>query len=330
MTSPANSVLLLTDPAMERHPALDGHPERPARLAAVAEGVVVGAERSGARLTSEAPAPAADRELLRVHTAAHLDLLRRLTDEGGAWLDPDTILGRESLAAARIASGAAIRAAHAAADGEASVAFAVVRPPGHHAARARAAGFCLINHVAVAAEALRAERTTRRLAIVDWDVHHGDGTQEIYDADPDLCYASTHESGIYPGTGAVEEAGRGAATGTKHNRPLAAGDGDDAFIGAWTGLLLPAIEAFRPEAVLVSAGYDAHRDDPLAWLEVTDRGYRAVAEELGALAARLGLTGIAVVLEGGYDLDALRDGAAASVEGLLAGLKRGALAADRT
>jgi acetoin utilization deacetylase AcuC-like enzyme len=201
--------------------------------------------------------------------------------------------------------------------GEAAVAFAVVRPPGHHAAGERAAGFCLVNNVALAVEALRAGGLAERVAIVDWDVHHGDGTQAIFDADADVLYASTHQSPLYPGTGAAEERGSGAAVGTKLNVPLPPGSGDEAFVSAWTEQLLPAVEDFGPGAVLVSAGYDAHRDDPLAHLEVTEAGYGAVATRLGELARRLGVPGVALALEGGYDLAALRASAAATVRGLL-------------
>jgi acetoin utilization deacetylase AcuC-like enzyme len=202
------------------------------------------------------------------------------------------------------------------------LAFAVVRPPGHHAAAERAAGFCLINNVAVAVAAVREAGLARRVAVVDWDVHHGDGTQAIFDGDPDLCYASTHQSPLYPGTGDASERGSGAAEGTKHNAPLPPGSGDGAFTAAWLGRLLPAVEAFRPEAILVSAGYDAHGDDPLANLDVTEAGYAAVAEALGQLSGRLGIRGVALTLEGGYDLAALRASVAATVTGLLAGLRR--------
>jgi acetoin utilization deacetylase AcuC-like enzyme len=223
------------------------------------------------------------------------------------------------MVAARLAAGATIQAARAAATGDAEVAFAVVRPPGHHAAANRGSGFCLLNNVAIAVAALRAEGLARRIAIIDWDVHHGDGTQAIFDADPDLCYASTHQSPFYPGTGAREERGTGEARGTMHNHPLAAGSGDEAFLEAWANDLLPAIEAFAPEALLVSAGYDAHVDDPLAMLEVTEDGYGELAEHVGALSRRLDLSGVALSLEGGYDLDALGASVAATVIGLLDG-----------
>jgi acetoin utilization deacetylase AcuC-like enzyme len=312
-------VLLLTDPAMAAHES-PGHPERPARLGAAAAGVEAGAHVVGVQLELAEISPADDEDVLRIHTPSHLARLTAMVDAGGGWLDPDTYVGAESMRAARLAAGGTVEAARAAALGRAQVAFAVVRPPGHHAARNRAAGFCLLNNIAIAIAALRAAGLARRIAVVDWDVHHGDGTQSIFDQDPDLCYASTHQSPFYPGTGDRSERGRGAAEGTKHNRPLPAGSGDDAFVPAWTVELLPAVEAFRPEAICVSAGYDAHRDDPLAGLEVTEAGYQAVAQALGACVARLKLPGVALTLEGGYDLAALQASISASVAGLLAGM----------
>lgn len=311
-------VWLLTDAAADAH-AAPGHPERPARRAAVAAGV---RDAAGARLVEVACEPAGDDELAAIHDPAYLAMLAEADRRGGAWLDPDTYVTPGSWAAAVRAAGATRQAAVGVAEGGAVVAFAAVRPPGHHAARERGAGFCLLNNVAVAVAALRARGLARRVAIIDWDVHHGDGTQRIFDADPELCYASTHQSPLYPGTGAPHDRGSGAAIGTKHNRPLPPGAGDPEFVAAWTTELLPSVEAFAPEAILVSAGYDAHAADPLAQLAVTEAGYRVVAGALGALAGRLGLPGVALSLEGGYDLDAIRRSAAATVTGLLDGHAR--------
>ena len=308
------AVWLLTEPAMDAHVA-SGHPERPDRRTAAAAGV---RDAAADRLVAVACVEASHEELAAIHEPAYLHLLADADDRGGGWLDGDTYVADGSLTAARLAAGATVQAARAVAAGEADVAFAAVRPPGHHAAAGHGSGFCLLNNVAIAAAALRADGL-RRVAIVDWDVHHGDGTQAIFDADPDLLYASTHQLPLYPGTGERSDRGVGEATGTMHNRPLEPGDGDDAFIGAWHDELLPAIEAFAPEAILVSAGYDAHRADPLAHLEVTEAGYRAVASALGDVCNRLGLPGVALTLEGGYDLDALRASVAATVRGLTDG-----------
>ncbi len=312
-------VLLLTDPSMDRH-AAPGHPERPERMEAAVEGVARGAQVAGAELQRRIPVPADEDAILAIHAREYVAALDAFEGTGGGWVDPDTYVAVGSMAAARGAAGATIEAARAALSGEATVAFAVVRPPGHHAAGRRAGGFCLFNNIAIAAAALEREGLAKRVAILDWDVHHGDGTQEIFDHHPEVLYASTHQRPLYPGTGAPGERGRGEGQGTMHNVSLAPGADDAAFVAAWTERLLPEVDAFAPTAILVSAGYDAHRDDPLAHLDLTSEGYRTVATAVGRLAARHGIPGIAAVLEGGYDLDALRDAVAATVEGFLDGL----------
>ncbi|HJP72180.1 MAG TPA: histone deacetylase [Candidatus Limnocylindria bacterium] len=308
-------VWLLTDARMDAH-ASAGHPERPERREAMAAGV---RDAAGAALVEPSVDGTTDERIHAVHDPDYLAALDRAEAAGGGWLDPDTYLVSGSMLAARLAAGATIGAAFAVADGDASVAVAAVRPPGHHASAARGSGFCLLNNVAVAVGALRSTARAQRIGIVDWDVHHGDGTQELFDADPDVIYASTHQHPFYPGTGLPHETGVGAAAGTMHNHPLMAGAGDEEFVAAWTDDLLPAIERFAPDAILVSAGYDAHRADPLASLEVTEAGFGEVARLLGALGARLGLNGVALTFEGGYDLDAVRASAAATVRGLLEG-----------
>jgi acetoin utilization deacetylase AcuC-like enzyme len=283
---------------------------------AVVEGVRAGA---AGRVTETEARGATDDELERIHPREHVLQVAALDAAGMAWPDPDTYVCRGSMEAARRAAGATIDAALAVAEGRARVAFAAVRPPGHHASAQRPTGFCLFNNVAVAVGALRATGAARRIAIVDWDVHHGDGTQDIFDTDPDVWYASTHQWPLYPGSGGAAEDGSGPARGTKQNRPLPPGSGDEPFVTTWLHDLLPGIEAFEPEAILVSAGYDAHRDDPLANLIVTEAGFEAVATALGRVVARRGLPGVALALEGGYDLDALRGSVAATVRGLLSG-----------
>lgn len=314
--SGSGPVWLLTDAAMDAHHA-PGHPERPERRLAVAAGV---RDAAGDAVIEPPCREATQDELARVHDPRYLELLAALERQGTAWLDPDTYLVPGSMRAARVAAGATIQAALGVAAGEAAVAVAAVRPPGHHAAKNRGAGFCLYNNIALAVAALRAEARAQRVAIVDWDVHHGDGTQAIFDADPDLCYTSTHQAPFYPGTGDPGDRGRGRAEGTKHNVPLRAGDGDERFVAAWTETLLPIIEDFAPQAILLSAGFDAHRSDPLAHLEVSEAGYGSVARALGSVAARLGLPGIALTLEGGYDLSALRASVGETVRELVGGL----------
>jgi acetoin utilization deacetylase AcuC-like enzyme len=314
----APRVWLLTDPAMAGHRP-PGHLERPERLDAAVGGVLEGAVAGGGQLERPVVRPAEPELLEWVHPSAFLAAL----DEAGrvgTWIDPDTWVGPGSMEAARLAAGATVQAALAASEGRAAVAFAVVRPPGHHAAARRATGFCLINNLAVAVMALRAAGVDR-IGVIDWDVHHGHGTQELFDHDPLLFYASTHQWPHYPGRGHPDERGEGAGEGTMHNRLLRPGAGDEEFVAAWTEELLPAVEAFAPQALLVSAGYDAHRDDPLANLLVTDAGFGAVAEAVGATASRLGIAGVALTLEGGYDLQALHRSVAATVAGLLRGLR---------
>jgi acetoin utilization deacetylase AcuC-like enzyme len=296
-----------------------GHPERPDRRSAVAAGV---RDAAGHDLVEPPVQEVDNASLVEVHDPTYVAVLDDAERRGGGWLDPDTYVVPGSMRAARLAAGATLQAALAAQAGDAEVAFAVVRPPGHHAGRARGSGFCLLNNIAVAAAGLRRRGVARRIAIVDWDVHHGDGTQAIFDADPDVCYVSTHQSPLYPGTGDRREAGSGRARGTMVNRPLAPGAGDEAFVDAWREDLLPAVEDFEPAAILVSAGFDAHAADPLANLRVTEAGFGEVAELLGGLGGRLGLLGVALTLEGGYDLDALRASAAATVRGLVEGRRR--------
>lgn len=314
MSTDDRGVLLLTDPAMAAH-AWPGHPERPERLEAVIAGVADGARNGGARFVQRSGVPATLDQLGRVHDPRYLELLDTVAAGGGGWLDPDTYVVEDSAAAGRLAAGLAVEAAQAVRAGEADVAFAAVRPPGHHAHRDQGKGFCLVNNVAVAAISLLDLETTSRVVILDWDVHHGDGTQAIFESNPSVLYASTHQFPWYPGTGSLAE-----QSATRVNVPLPAGSGDEAFISAWRDTIMPRVEAFAPAAILVSAGYDAHLDDPLAGLMVTSTGFREVAVEVGTLARRLEVPGVALTLEGGYDPDALRACAAATIQGLLAGL----------
>ena len=304
---------LLTEPAHVEHVA-PGHVERPERVVAILEQL----ERMGltARMRTLPPREASDAELLAVHDQGLLDAVAGAGARGGAWLDPDTYVTRASPGVARRIAGGAVAATEAVIAGELDSAFLATRPCGHHATPSSAMGFCLYNHVAVAAAAaLRAG--LERVAIVDWDVHHGNGTQAIFEADPRVLYFSTHASPFYPGTGAVDEIGSGAGRGSKANVPLAHGTGDAGFVAAYEQVCVPLLERHRPQLVLVSSGWDSHARDPLGTLNVSTAGYTRVARLVLDAAARLCDGRAVVVLEGGYDLHALAWCASGLVELLL-------------
>jgi acetoin utilization deacetylase AcuC-like enzyme len=304
---------VVEDPRYLEHRGPAGHPERPDRLGAVH---VALAERASEWLP-QAPRAADDAELLRVHDRGHLERVAEAARQAPVQLDPDTYLSPDSLAVARLAAGASVDLALRVARGELRNGFAAVRPPGHHAEARHAMGFCLFNNVAVAAEALRAEAGVERLLVLDWDVHHGNGTQHSFERDPDVLYVSTHQFPYYPGTGAASERGEGPGEGATLNVPLPAGCGDPEYVGAFQRILVPVARAFRPEMILVSCGFDAHADDPLAAMEVTGDGYRAMARIVDALADELCGGRQIHLLEGGYALSGLEDATRALLDVLL-------------
>lgn len=298
-------IALLTNPEQSRHQA-EGHPERPQRVTAILEAIAV----SDLGLTSE-PAPLVAEALIeRVHDRSYLTMLDRAAAAGGGYLDPDTYITPDSMTAARTAAGAVVEGVERVLDGRAHHALAVVRPPGHHAEHAKAMGFCLINNVGIGIVAARA-KNIRRIAVLDFDVHHGNGTQHSFENDAEVFYASTHQYPFYPGTGAAGERG---AHGNVLNVPLSSGSDDRIFLGAWEKKIGPALAAFEPELVLVSAGFDAHRDDPLAGLEVTTEGYRELAHLITDWASAHSLGRTIWALEGGYNLDALAESVVACLE----------------
>jgi acetoin utilization deacetylase AcuC-like enzyme len=303
-------MVVYTDPRMADHAPGPEHPERPARLSAARAGV-----EGLAGVTFHTPEPTTRERLCAVHDPSYVDLV--FFRRGRAVpFDPDTVTSAGSVDAALLAAGAVEGAVDAVIAGPDPRAFAIVRPPGHHAERARAMGFCLFNNVALGVWRARAAGL-RRALVVDWDVHHGNGTQHLFEEDPDVLFFSTHQGdGFYPGTGTVAERGRGAGTGATINVPLAAGQGHDALVAAFEDILVPAADAFRPEIVFVSAGFDAHRDDPLAHLEATDETFGALARIVRGIADRHGSGRLVLALEGGYDLGALERSVRACVRAL--------------
>ena len=306
------TVALVTHPACADHDPGPFHAERPARLRAVLDGL--DAPRF-AQLRRVAAREASADEIGLVHPASHRLRIERAAAEaqGGrrVALDPDTAMSEGSLRAALLAAGGACRAVELVMEGQARAAFAAVRPPGHHAEPERAMGFCLFSNVAIAALHARRRYGIERVAVLDFDVHHGNGTQAVAERDPSFFFASSHQVPLYPGTGHPTE--RGVA-GQVVNAPLPPGAGGEAFLDAWRETILPALVRFAPALVLVSAGFDAHRADPLAGLCLDEGDFAEVTRLiLEATGGRL-----VSVLEGGYDLDALANSAAAHVEALLA------------
>jgi acetoin utilization deacetylase AcuC-like enzyme len=304
---------LITHPACLGHFMGPHHPESPDRLRAVL--AALDAPEFADLLREEAPEATRD-QLCLVHPVAHVDeiLSIRPAQGQGVALDADTIMGHGSADAALRAAGGACAAVDAVVGGRAHNAFAAVRPPGHHAEPDRAMGFCLFNNVAIAAQHARARWGLTRVAVLDFDVHHGNGTQTMFGADANLFYASSHQSPCYPGTGHVNE--RGVA-GNIVNAPLPPGADSAAFRAAWSRIILPALENFRPELVIVSAGFDAHRADPLAQLRVETPDYGWITRELLRIAETHAAGHLVSVLEGGYDLAALADATAAHVRELM-------------
>jgi acetoin utilization deacetylase AcuC-like enzyme len=307
---------LISHPACLGHVPPRGHPERPDRLRAVASALEAAAFQDLVRI--EAPC-AENAALLRAHTREHVETIEQdcaaiATERGYCQLDPDTVMSAGSRDAALRAAGAVIAAVDEIHAGRLRNAFCAVRPPGHHAERARAMGFCLFNNIAVGALHARAVHGYKRIAIVDFDVHHGNGTQDIFWSDTDAFYASSHQAPFYPGTGDASERG---LLGNVLNMPLRAGSGSREFRAVYERNILPALQQFSPDFIFVSAGFDAHRDDPLAELELVENDYFWVTQAICEIARMCCGARVVSVLEGGYDLEALARSSAAHVRALM-------------
>jgi acetoin utilization deacetylase AcuC-like enzyme len=306
--------VILTDQSFDAH-TWHGHVEVAARLEAVRAAITVSGLRSS--LHNLTPRPAPDSALEAVHTPQMLRLVRQMASYGGGQFDSDTYVTADSWEAASLAAGAAVGAVDAVAGGRYGRAFALVRPPGHHATPGRAMGFCLLNNVAVAARYAVQQLGLQRVAIVDYDVHHGNGTQDVFYGDPNVLFVSTHAAPFYPGTGSMSEMGDGKALGATLNIPLPFGVGDTGYAAVFEQVVAPALRRFRPQLIFVSAGYDAHWSDPLGPMVLSVSGYAHLTATLVELAEELCDGKLVMVLEGGYNLDALGACVVASLRLLL-------------
>jgi acetoin utilization deacetylase AcuC-like enzyme len=307
------TTLLLTHPLCIEHAPPEGHPERPDRIKIIER--ILATPHFDSLVREEAPAATPD-HITRAHAEDYYHRIEQASpDEGLEQLDPDTWMSPKSFAAALRGVGAAVRAVDAVMRREVENAFCATRPPGHHAESRRAMGFCLFNNAAIAAHHARETYDAERIAIVDFDVHHGNGTQQIFWSDANLFYGSTHQMPLYPGTGARTETG----VGNIFNAPLRAGDGSRQFRDAMKTRILPALDDFGPDLLLISAGFDAHKNDPLGSLELTEEDYVWATLYLMDAAHRHADGRVVSVLEGGYDLRALASSVAVHVQALMRG-----------
>ncbi len=307
------STLIYTHPSAVLHDTPAGHPERADRMRAIMK-VLASPHFKGLHIL-EAPR-GRDDDILRAHTHEHLQLINsRAPEQGHEYLDTDTVMSPDSLEAALRAVGAATSAVDAVFKGDAANAFCAMRPPGHHAESNRAMGFCLFNQAAIAALYARHTYGVQRVAVVDFDVHHGNGTQDIFWSDPNMFYGSTHQMPLYPGSGASSETG----AGNIFNAPLRAGDGGAEFKEAMQSVILPALDVFQPELVIISAGFDAHENDPLGSLQLTESDFAWATLKLMEAAEIHAGSRVVSVLEGGYDLAGLAGSVAVHLQALMHG-----------
>lgn len=302
------------DPLYLEH-ASPGHPERPERLTSLMQ--VLEDEGVLPRLQRVQPTPAPRGAIEQVHTKEYIDHIKSIAEQGSGWLDMDTYVGRRSFDAALLATGGLLNLVDAVLQGTVSNGFALIRPPGHHAGPNQGMGFCLLNNVAVAAKVALNDFGLRRVLIVDWDVHHGNGTQDSFYAHRDVLFFSVHQYPFYPGTGNWRETGDGAGEGYTVNVPVPAGVGEATYLQAFEKILAPVARRFSPDLILVSAGYDAHWRDPLAGVQLTVASFAELARRVQTLAAELCEGRWLCTLEGGYDEEVLAYGTLATVKILL-------------
>jgi acetoin utilization deacetylase AcuC-like enzyme len=308
---------VVVDKEYLKHQPGESHPERPERIKVLLE---LASELDPVKFQLLPPHPAKRADIAATHGEDHVKLIEATAQHNRYALDGDTITCRDSFAVSLLAAGGFIGLLDAVAAKDCRNGFALVRPPGHHALRTRAMGFCLFNTMAIGAEYLQRTHGAKKILIMDWDVHHGNGTQDAFYADPSVLFISTHQYPYYPGSGAANEIGSGAGEGFTINIPLPAGCADAEYAQAFHDIVVPAAEKFAPDWILVSAGFDPHRRDPLGGMGVTDEGFALMAQRLLGLADKFADGKIAFLLEGGYDLAGLRG----SVAAVLAAMQSGA------
>jgi acetoin utilization deacetylase AcuC-like enzyme len=298
-----------------------GHPESPRRLTAIMDGLESrGILRDLVRVD---PLPARPEEIELVHKPSYIKWVEDMVNRGETVLDfGDTVVSEGSYEAARLAAGGVIAAVDAVMEGRVRNCFCAVRPPGHHALYDRAMGFCLFNNVAIGARYLQKRYGIERVLIVDWDVHHGNGTQDTFYGDPSVFYFSSHQHPHYPGSGSAGETGEGAGEGFTLNAPLSSGSGDEEYLRVFSEKLAPAMDKFQPEFVFISAGFDGHRSDPLSSINLTGKGFGRLTAVVNGIAEKYAAGRLVSVLEGGYDLDGLSDSVAEHLLELLGGESR--------
>jgi acetoin utilization deacetylase AcuC-like enzyme len=302
------------DPIFLKHDQ-PGHPENAKRL----ESIIFGLQEKGLleKVKHINSCSAEIDEIAICHKKEYVEYVKEFCEKGGGYFDPDTYSNQHSFTAAATAIGSSIDLVKAVIEGELKNGFALLRPPGHHALANRSMGFCLFGNIAIAAKVALTQSGVGKIAIVDFDVHHGNGTQALVGDDPNILFISSHQYPFYPGTGSIREIGDGEAEGTIVNIPLQAGVGDNGFKSVYKKIVIPSLERFKPELILVSAGYDAHWEDPLANLNLSLTGYNWISRELIKSAEKICNSKIVFFLEGGYNLQVLSDGVANTIRGLL-------------
>lgn len=309
----APAPLFLAHPSSLAHDT-GPHPERAERIVAIERELGTRDWLGYRRVES----PAAERAMLTaVHPESYVARIESLAEGGGGYLDLDTVLSAGSFEAALHAAGGAVALVDALLDGEAATGFSAHRPPGHHATRTRAMGFCLFNSIAIAAQHALSDKGLERVMIFDWDVHHGNGTNDIFHSSPQVLFVSIHQSPLYPGSGPADDVGSGAGAGYTVNLPVAPGTGDEEYLALVEEIVVPLARAFAPQLLLISAGYDAHREDPLADCQVSEEGFAAMAASVRRAGEEIGAP-VGCVLEGGYGLGPLARSVAATMEALAA------------